>query len=248
MLLIKYPAAQGWEGSNRDANVQHAPRARSRWTEAIITALDEQAVVVAGTDAAGLVLPRLATSLVELRSSWVEVLEPIKELVQSHPLFELLTSMSAVDARTTLRVLTGGVIKDSASAARLASYASLVPVTWRPGTSIHGDQSSKRGNKVLKRAPLLQVFVALEDPSSRAYYIRKRAHAKKHDQALIVLARRWCNVLCAMLVTGSIFTLLLRQSQLGPPEPRPRPGPNAFALPPVASHLQEIRIIRYRNR
>jgi transposase len=79
--------------------------------------------------------------------------------------------------------------KDFASAGHLASYAGLAPVTWRSGTSIRGDHSSRRGNKILKRALFLSAFAALKDPLSRAYYDKKRAEHKKHNQALIALAR-----------------------------------------------------------
>ncbi len=40
---------------------------------------------------------------------------------------------------------------------------------------------------------------ALADPVSRAYYDRKRAEGKRHNAALICLARRRCDVLYAML-------------------------------------------------
>lgn len=41
--------------------------------------------------------------------------------------------------------------------------------------------------------------------ATRAYYDRKRAQGKKHNQALIALARRRCNVLFAMLRDGAYF-------------------------------------------
>ena len=43
------------------------------------------------------------------------------------------------------------------------------------------------------------VLAALSDPTSRAYYDRKRAQGKKHNAALICLARRRCDVIYAML-------------------------------------------------
>ena len=52
-------------------------------------------------------------------------------------------------------------------------------------------------------------FAALKDPLSRAYYDRKRAQGKKHNQALIALARRRCNVLFAMLRDGAYFHVSL---------------------------------------
>jgi hypothetical protein len=44
----------------------------------------------------------------------------------------------------------------------------------------------------------LSAFAALRDPVSRAYCTRKIARGKRHDQALIALARRRCAVLFAM--------------------------------------------------
>jgi len=38
----------------------------------------------------------------------------------------------------------------------------------------------------------LSAFSALHDPTSRAYYDKKRAEKKKHNAALICLARRRC--------------------------------------------------------
>ena len=162
-------------------------------------------MVVAGTGAAGLVLPQLATALAQPRTSRDEVLVRIEELVEAHPLFELLTSMPAVGVRTTARILTEFVGKDFASAGHLVSYAGLAPVTWRSGTSIRGDHASRRGNTVPERALFLSAFAALKDPLSKAYYNRKRAERNKHNQALIALARRRCNVLFAMLRDGTYF-------------------------------------------
>ncbi len=53
----------------------------------------------------------------------------------------------------------------------------------------------------LKRALFLSAFAALHDTASRTYYERKRAEGKKHNAALICLARLRCDVLYAMLKT-----------------------------------------------
>lgn len=78
-------------------------------------------------------------------------------------------------------------------------------MTWRSGTSIRGDHPSKKGNKSLKRVFFLSAFAALKDPLSRAYYDRKRSEGKRHNQALIALARRRCDVLFAMLRDGTFY-------------------------------------------
>jgi len=58
---------------------------------------------------------------------------------------------------------------------------------------------SQRGNHALKSALFLSAFASLSDPASRAYYDRKRTQGKRHNAALICLARRRVDVLFAML-------------------------------------------------
>ena len=208
-LLRKYPtpAALRRAGQTRIATYlrRWAPRAGKRWAADVITALSEQTVVVAGTDAAGIVLPQLAAQLTQLRASRAEVLARVEAIVEAHPLHPVLTSIPAVGARTEARILTEVVGKDFKNAGHLASYAGLAPVTWRSGTSIRGDHPSRKGNKVLKRALFLSAFAALKDPVSRDYYDRKRGEGKRHNQALIALARRRCDVLYAMLRDGTFY-------------------------------------------
>lgn len=125
--------------------------------------------------------------------------------MEAHPLHELLTSLPAVGVRTAARIITEVAGKEFKTAGHLGSYSRLSPVTWRSGTSIRGDHSSKKGNKILKRALFLSAFAALKDPVSRAYYDRKRAEGKRHNQALIALARRRSDVLFAMLRDGTLY-------------------------------------------
>ena len=184
---------------------KRAPRLAARLAKQIAQALSEQTVVVTGTSAAGIVLPKLAAQLVTLRSQRDDVAVKVEELVVDHPLHVVLMSMPGVGTRTAARILTEIVPKDFESAAHLASYAGLAPVTRRSGTSIRGEHPSRAGNKVLKRALFLSAFAALHDPVSRAYYDRKRAEGKRHNQALIALARRRCDVLFAMLRDGAFY-------------------------------------------
>ena len=65
--------------------------------------------------------------------------------------------------------------------------------------------TSRRGNKILKRTMFLSAFAALRDPISRAYYDRKISQGKRHNQALIALARRRSDVLYAMLRDGVFY-------------------------------------------
>ena len=51
----------------------------------------------------------------------------------------------------------------------------------------------------------LAAFASLRAPESKAFYDRKRAEGKKHNAALICLARRRCNVILAMLRTSQPY-------------------------------------------
>lgn len=208
-LLQRYPspAAMKAAGSARLGNrlVKLAPRMGRRLATEIVQALSEQTVVVVGTNAASLVLPRLAEQLTGLRRQRAEIAAEVERLVEAHPLQPVLTSMPGVGVRTAARLLTEISGKHFATSGHLAAYAGLAPVTRRSGTSIRGEHPSRRGNKILKRALFLSAFAALHDPTSRAYYDRKIAQGKRHNQALIALARRRCDVLYAMLRDGTLY-------------------------------------------
>jgi transposase len=201
------PAALRHAGRRRIGNrlAKLAPRMGERLADEIIQALGQQTVVVVGTNAATIVLPQLAAMLAGLHESRLTVYAQVEALVEAHPLHQVLTSLPAVGVRTAARILTEVAGKDFPTAGHLASYAGLAPVTWRSGSSIRGDHSSRKGNKVLKRALFLSAFAALKDPLSRAYYDRKRAEGKRHNQALIALARRRCDTLFAMLRDGTLY-------------------------------------------
>src|SRR5664280_716372 len=114
--------------------------------------------------------------------------------------------MPGVGSRTAVKILT--IVGDGSAfptAGHLAAYAGLAPVTRRSGTSINGESRSHRGNHALKSALFLSAFASLKDPASRAYYDRKRAEKKKHNAAIICLARRRVDVLFAMLRDGNPY-------------------------------------------
>jgi len=208
-LLQHYPspAAMQAAGTTRLANrlMKRAPKIGRQIAADITRALSEQTVVVIGTTAASLVLPRLAEQLAALRRQRGEIGAAVEQLVEDHPLHAVLTSMPGVGVRTCARLLTEVAGRQFDTAGHLAAYAGLAPVTRRSGTSIRGEHSSRRGNKTLKRALYLSAFAALRDPVSRAYYDRKIAEGKRHNQALIALARRRCDVLYAMLRDGTLY-------------------------------------------
>ncbi|WP_116413008.1 IS110 family transposase, partial [Subtercola boreus] len=166
-LLQRYPspAAMKAAAEARLGNrlVKLAPRMGRRLANEIVQALSEQTVVVVGTNAASLVLPRLAEQLTALRRQRAEIAAEVERLVEAHPLQPVLTSMPGVGVRTAARLLTEISGKEFATSGHLAAYAGLAPVTRRSGTSIRGEHPSRRGNKILKRALFLSAFAALRD-------------------------------------------------------------------------------------
>ncbi|MBR7838732.1 IS110 family transposase [Actinospica durhamensis] len=183
-----------------------APRMAGRLAAEILAALCEQTVVVPGTNSAAIILPSLAASLRTVLDQRRKLAANIEELLDTHPLSQVLTSMPGIGARTGARILAEiGDASAFPTAAHLAAYAGLAPVTRRSGSSIRGETPPRRGNRLLKRAFFLAAFASLADPASRAYYDRKIAEGKRHNQALICLARRRSDVIFAMLRNGTFY-------------------------------------------
>lgn len=185
---------------------KNAPRMGARLVAEIYAALETQTVVVPGSAAAETVLPKLADSLKETLQQRKTIAVDVERMLDAHPLSSVLISMPGIGIRTAARILLevgdGSAFK---SAGHLAAYAGIAPVTHRSATSIRGEHPARSGNRKLKRALFLSAFAALHDPTSRAYYDRKRAEGKKHNAALICLARRRCDVLFAMLKTKTLY-------------------------------------------
>ncbi|MFI2511796.1 IS110 family transposase [Streptomyces sp. NPDC018972] len=183
-----------------------APRMAERLVADIFDALDEQTVVVPGTDAAALIVPSLAASLTAVLDQRRLLAARIEELLEAHPLSQVLTSMPGIGVRTAARILIDvGDGSAFATAGHLAAYAGLAPATRRSGSSIRSEHPARRGNKQLKRAFYLAAFASLSQPDSRAYYDRKRHEGKHHVAAIVCLARRRIDVLFAMLRDGTFY-------------------------------------------
>lgn len=196
------PAALLELGEDGIADLMRArsPRLASTLPAQILTSLGQQSVTIAGTTAFGRVVVGVAAQLREVRDERAALAVDLEARLEAHPLAQVLTSMPGVGVRTAIKILT--IVGDGrafASAAHLASYAGLAPVTRRSGSSIKGESHSQRGHHALKSALFLSAFAALSDPASRAYYDRKRAEGRRHNAALICLSRRRIDVMFAML-------------------------------------------------
>lgn len=64
---------------------KHGCRRHATWAGQIVSALEHQTVVVAGTDAAATVLPHLARQLISLHAQRADVAAQVEALVEAHP-------------------------------------------------------------------------------------------------------------------------------------------------------------------
>lgn len=202
-LLERYPSPQALRAAGRARLAtrlrRRAPRIGDRLADDIVAALGEQTVVVTGTDAAALVLPQLAEQLALVLAQRQRVAEQLEALVDEHDVCAKLLTMPGVGFRTAACIVVETSGRQFATPGHLAAFAGLAPVTHRSGSSIRGERAPRRGNRRLKRALYLSAFAALKDPTSRAYYDRKRTERKTHQAALLALACRRSDVLFAML-------------------------------------------------
>ena len=165
-------------------------------------------MVVAGTDAAGTVLPHLARQLISLHAQRADVAAQVEALVEAHPHVPGPDHTCPGSGVPAAAVLAGPAPGQGppGTGAQPASYAGLAPVTRRSGSSIRGEHVSHVGNKRLKRAMFLSAFASLRsDPVSRTYYQRKRNQSKRHNQAVLALAYRRILTLHAMIRNDTLY-------------------------------------------
>ncbi len=210
-LFIKYRGPSGLRSAGKVKVLRWAKskssRDPTRLIDEIFGALAQQSVTVAGTGAVELVIPQIATNIKALKAQRLEVATQVEKLLDDYPLSAVLMSMPGVGIKTAATILL--CIGDASSfptSGHLAAYAGIAPVTRRSGTSIKGEFPARSGNKQLKNALFRSAWIASNcDAESKVYYERKRSQGKKHNAAVICLARRRCDVIYAMLRDGSQY-------------------------------------------
>ena len=224
-LLEKFGGPTGLKAAGRARALRFARTHSRRDPEALIdrvfTALSEQTVVVPATAAVELVIPRVAGQVKELKAQRATVAQEVEAMLEDFPLASVLMSMPGIGIKTAAQILLAiGDGTGFETAGHLAAYAGIAPITRRSGTSIRGEFPARSGNKRLKNALFYSAWIASNrDPISKAYYDRKRAEGKRHNAAVICLARRRCNVIFAMLRNGTYYQ----------PPTAPTPEPTALA-------------------
>ncbi len=121
--------------------------------DAVFAALSQQTVIVIGTSAVETVIPRFAAQVKALKEQRRELAIEVDGLLDDFPLRDVLISMPGVGNKTAATILPAiGDGSGFPSAAHVAAYAGIAPVTHRSGKSIRGEFPARSGNKHLKNA------------------------------------------------------------------------------------------------
>ncbi|MDX6718684.1 MAG: hypothetical protein QOJ63_938 [Solirubrobacteraceae bacterium] len=228
-LLERYPTPTAMRAAGKRRLLRlvaaRAPRMGARLVDDLLAALDAQSVVVPAEATIGRVIGDLARDLTRLAAARARLAAEIEAVFTRHPQAPVLLSIPGIGARTGARILTEiGDVTRFPTPGHLAAYAGLAPVTKQSGRSINGEHRSRRGNHRLKNALWLSAFCSLHHEPSRDYYARKRSEGKKHNAAILCLARRRCDLIHRMLHSGLSYgeislppiESLARTAALGP--------------------------------
>jgi transposase len=171
-------------------------------TENALEAARAQRISVPGEAVAAELIRGLAAEMLAARDQLALIDKHIAGVLERHPDAALIRSLPGMGATLTAEFLaiTGGIDRYP-NGDHLAAAAGIAPVRRQSG-KVSFMRRARAGDKALKRVFFQSAFIAVGcDPTSKAYYARKRAQGKNHQQAVIALARRRVNVLHAIMRT-----------------------------------------------
>ena len=144
-----------------------------------------------------------ARRILGLLSEIASLEEAIEELCEESELARRLRSIPGFGVISAAE-LSGeiGTLDRFSSEASLALYLGMCPLDKQSG-QLHGTRSPRQVNKRAKAAMMVAVAHHIwEVPESRAYYEKKRAEGKRHNQAVRSMARHLVRVMWSMIKHG----------------------------------------------
>lgn len=186
---------------------KHKARNPQRIIDAMFNAIKQQTITLPGATYAELGIKMAAQDALQKIQHRKAIQTEVANLIEDLPHTKILLSLPGVGMQTAARILmTVGDMSAFLSAAHLASYAGLSPRTNQSGTSIMSNGINRAGNKKLKNALWQSAFASIRSHErSRQFYEKKRAEGKRHNAAVVALARRRLNVLYAMMRNREFF-------------------------------------------
>ncbi|MGY4706232.1 IS110 family RNA-guided transposase [Candidatus Bipolaricaulota sp. J31] len=134
--------------------------------------------------------------------------EEVEELSQRSELAQRLSTIPGF-GRTSVAELAGeiGTLERFRGEASLALYLGMCPLDRQSG-QYHGTRTPRQVNRRAKAAMMAAVAHHIRMvPESRAYYEKKRAEGKGHNQAVRALGRHLVRVIWSMLRQGRDYEL-----------------------------------------
>ncbi len=177
--------------------------------EAALAAAAAQTIRLPAQEVTARLIAQLASDLLGLDRRIKELDKTITQRLASHPQAKIITSLPGMGPLLAAELLVAvGDLGSFPDAGHLAAYAGLAPVPRDSGRRTNNLHPPKRYNRSLRRVFYLSALSSLSGPGpNRDYYQRKRAQGRRHQQALIALARRRVDVLWALLRDNRCFEL-----------------------------------------
>jgi transposase len=206
VLLTRFVTPGEIKAAGRAKLVKHlrkTPNLREpeRLADLALTAANAQRTVVPGEVTVAAIARELALEALAVRERIAQLDKDLEALVSRHPDGALIRSLPGMGAILTAEfIAAAGDIARFRSPDALAAAAGLAPILRQSGKS-SALRRAYRGDKALKRVFFQSAFCACStgDPTSKAFYDRKRREGKRHTQAIIALARRRVTVMWTML-------------------------------------------------
>lgn len=178
---------------------QGGARNVSELAEKALSAAREQRIAVPGERMAAELCREHAREALATRRRLATLDGELEALLSRHPDATLVRSLPGMGVVLTSEFIAeAGDLRRFSGPDALAAAAGLAPVLRQSGRQ-RFRRRAHGGAKALKRVFYQSAFVSLRAPESRTFYERKRREGKRHDQAVICLARRRVDVLWALL-------------------------------------------------
>lgn len=168
----------------------------------VVAAAQAQQITLPGEKLTVVLAADLAREVIDLGERVKATDALIEDRFHCHPAHDVITSLPGIGVLLGAEFLaaTGGDMTAFASADHLAGFAGLAPAPHDSGKRSGNLHRPKRYHRRLQRVFYMSAMISIRcNPDSRIYYDRKRAEGKRHNQAVLALARRRVNVLWALL-------------------------------------------------
>ena len=167
-----------------------------------VAAANAQQIALPGEALAAHLAAQLAEGVIALDEQIKHTDKLIEGRFHRHHAAPVILSMPGIGFLLGAEFLaaTGGDTAAFATPDRLAGYAGLAPAPRDSGRVSGNLYRPKRYNRQLQRVFYTSALISIRCcAESRTFYDRKRAAGKRHNQAVLALARRRVNVLWALL-------------------------------------------------